>query len=372
MSDQQMVPAEVFPPGEFLAEELEERGWTQAEFAEILGRPAAAVSEIINGKRAVTPATAKELAAALGTSPLLWLNLESAYRLHQTEEPPKRIAIEARLRSKYPVRDMIQRGWIEYSENPDVLETRVLDYFGVGHLDESPVLPHAARKGATLDGYDESSPSQLAWLYRVKQMAEAQQVPLYAPSKLKGVLKELRSLMIAPEEARHVPRILADAGVRFVVVKYLPGSKIDGVCFWLNDSQPVIGMSLRLDRIDNFWFVLRHEIEHVLNGDASLDDDLRLDDVDLPEQELRANRAAAGFGVASQIMDDFIARKTPLFSRSRIQNFARVVGIHPGIVVGQLQYRLERWDLHRPLLVKMRDHVVPAAFTDGYGLVASV
>lgn len=94
----QMVPAEVFPPGEFLAEELEARGWSQAEFAEILGRPAAAVSEIINGKRAVTPSTAKELASALGTSAILWMNLESAYRLHTTEEPPKRIAIEARLR----------------------------------------------------------------------------------------------------------------------------------------------------------------------------------------------------------------------------------------------------------------------------------
>lgn len=368
----QMVPAEVFPPGEFLAEELEARGWSQAEFAEILGRPAAAVSEIINGKRAVTPSTAKELASALGTSAILWMNLESAYRLDTTEEPPKRIAIEARLRSRYPVRDMIQRGWIEHSENPDVLETRVLDFFGVQSLEEPPALPHAARKGGTLDGYDESSPSQLAWLYRVKQLAEAQQVPLFAPSKLKGVLRELRNLMVAPEEARHVPRILAEAGVRFVVVEYLPGSKIDGVCFWLNKNQPVIGMSLRLDRIDNFWFVLRHEIEHVLNEDASLDSDLRPDDPTVSEQEQRANQAAGGFGVPSRLMEDFIARKGPLFSRNRIQNFASVIGIHPGIVVGQLQYRLDRWDLHRPLLAKIRRHVIPGALTDGYGHVASV
>lgn len=370
--NEQMVPAEVFPPGEFLAEELEARGWTQAEFAEILGRPAAAVSEIVNGKRAVTPATAKELAAALGTSPLLWMNLEAAYRLHRTEEPPKRIAIEARLRSRYPVRDMIQRKWIEPSENPEVLEARVLDFFGVDTLGGQPELPHAARKGATLDGYDESSPTQLAWLFRVKQMAESQSVPLYAPSKLKAALRELRSLMIAPEEARHVPRILADAGVRFVVVEYLPGSKIDGVCFWLNDNQPVIGMSLRLDRIDNFWFVLRHEIEHVLRGDASVDADLSPDMETLSEQEEQANKAAASFGVASKVMEDFIARKKPLFSKNRVENFARLIGVHPGIIVGQLQYRLDRWDLHRPLLVKMRRHVVPSALTDGYGHVARV
>ncbi len=367
----EMVPAEVFPPGDFLAEELEERGWTQAEFAEILGRPAAAVSEIINGKRAVTPATAKEFAAALGTSALIWMNLEAAYRLHHTEEPPKRIAVEARLRARYPVRDMIQREWIEYSANPDVLETRVLDYFGVDDLDTQPALPHAARKGAKMAGYDESSPSQLAWLYRVKQMAETQQVPLYAPSKLKGALRNLRSLMIAPEEARHVPSILGQAGVRFAVVEHLPGSGIDGVCFWLNERQPVIGMSLRLDRIDNFWFVLRHEIEHVLNRDASVDVDLKFDDSSVPEQERRANKAAAGFGVPSNVMDDFIARKSPLFSKNRVQNFASVIGIHPGIVVGQLQYRLDRWDLHRQLLVKVRRHVTPSAFTDGYGHVAA-
>ncbi|MFX8692489.1 hypothetical protein ABTM44_18400, partial [Acinetobacter baumannii] len=70
----------------------------------------------------------------------------------------------------------------------------------------------------------------------------------------------------APEETRNVPRLLQEAGVRFVIVEGLPGSKIDGVCFWLDDKSPVIGMSLRFDRIDNFWFVLRHECAHVLHG----------------------------------------------------------------------------------------------------------
>ena len=46
----------------------------------------------------------------------------------------------------------------------------------------------------------------------------------------------------------------------------LPSSKIDGVCLWLDQHSPVIGMSLRFDRIDNFWFVLGHEIEHALKG----------------------------------------------------------------------------------------------------------
>src|SRR5579862_7827246 len=99
--------AEVFPPGEFLRDELEARGWTQTEFAEILGRPVRLVNEIIAGKRGITPETAKELAAALGTSAMMWLNLEAAYRLHHNQEPvPSRIARQARLREKFAVHEM--------------------------------------------------------------------------------------------------------------------------------------------------------------------------------------------------------------------------------------------------------------------------
>ena len=50
-------PAEAFSPGEFLREELEERGWTQADLAEIMGRPLVLVNEIIAGKRGITAET---------------------------------------------------------------------------------------------------------------------------------------------------------------------------------------------------------------------------------------------------------------------------------------------------------------------------
>ena len=71
--------ARVFPPGDFIREELEARGWTQRDLAEILGRPIQAVNAIVNGKKGVTPETAVSLGAAFGTSPEFWLNLEAAY-----------------------------------------------------------------------------------------------------------------------------------------------------------------------------------------------------------------------------------------------------------------------------------------------------
>jgi addiction module HigA family antidote len=73
--------AEVFPPGEFIAEEIEARGWSQIELAEILGRTPKLIGQLIAGKCAVTPETARGLGAAFGTGAEFWMNLERDYRL---------------------------------------------------------------------------------------------------------------------------------------------------------------------------------------------------------------------------------------------------------------------------------------------------
>src|SRR3546814_8574517 len=92
--------------------------------------------------------------------------------------------------------------------------------------------------------------------------------PKYVEKSLRAVANEMAKYMTDPEEVRHVSRALAACGVRYVVVETLPKAEIDGVCFWLDSNSPVIGMTTRHDRIDNFWFVLRHEIEHVLQRDG--------------------------------------------------------------------------------------------------------
>ncbi|MEW6755453.1 MAG: HigA family addiction module antitoxin [Candidatus Latescibacterota bacterium] len=79
-------------------DELEERGWTQKDLAEILGRPLQSVNQIINGRKRITPETAVELAAAFGTSRELWLHLEASFRLSQLGRPDPAIARRARAR----------------------------------------------------------------------------------------------------------------------------------------------------------------------------------------------------------------------------------------------------------------------------------
>ena len=73
------TPAEVFPPGDYLRDELVERGWTDAEFSEITGLPLEAVSKMLDGKQEIDHETALVFSRSLGTTPELWLNLQKRY-----------------------------------------------------------------------------------------------------------------------------------------------------------------------------------------------------------------------------------------------------------------------------------------------------
>jgi HTH-type transcriptional regulator/antitoxin HigA len=183
--------------------------------------------------------------------------------------------------------------------------------------------------------------------------------------------------MLEPEEARHIPLILAECGVRFIIVEKLPSAAIDGVCFWI-DGSPVIGMSMCRDRIDNFWFVLRHEIEHVLQCHGQdreiVDQDLEGDKggagASLPEEERVANAAAADFCAPTAKLESFITRKHPYYSERDVIAFSRLVARHQGIVIGQMRRRLNRYDYLTKHLVKIRQFVLPSAIVDGWGQVA--
>ena len=85
--DPELDDLEGFLPGEFISEELDERGWSQADLAEIIGKTPGTVNELIKGKRKVTPDTAEGLAAAFGTSAEYWTNLETAYQYWQLSRP---------------------------------------------------------------------------------------------------------------------------------------------------------------------------------------------------------------------------------------------------------------------------------------------
>lgn len=367
---QARTPAEVFPPGEFLREELEERGWSQQELADILGRPPRLVSELIAGKRAITPETAKGLADAFGTSAEYWLALENRYQLAKIHTDDSSVARKAALYSRFPVREMLKRGWIQASENLDVLERRFCEFFCLKDIDAEPRLVHFARKThAHLDATN----LQQAWLFRVRALAEKQSADRYSNEKLLAAVDKLKNLRAVPEHTRHVSPILTEAGVRLIFVEALPGTKIDGAAFWLDKERPVIGMTLRFDRVDNFWFVLRHEIEHILREDGKAGDEVFIDsDIggsseSAEECEIRANVAGSAFCVPAEQLDAFVVQAQPYFSEKKILQFALNINVHPGLVVGQLQSKLGRHDFLRRHQAPIREHVLQTAVFDGWG-----
>lgn len=360
-------------PGVHIREEMDARGWRQRDLAFVLGSTEQAVNLLLSGKRGVSPEMAKALGEAFDVNPVLFLNLQRVYDLAQAPEAEPGIARRAHLQTTYPMREMIRRKWIR-DEQDEGLEVQLARLLEVANINEPPKVSHAAKKTR----YDETSPLQNAWLARVRQIARSmKRVKAYSGKALSEALPRLRALMSDAAQVSQVPEILAGCGVRLVVVEGLPGGKIDGACLWLDGKSPVIGLALRHDRIDNFWFVLRHEIEHVLKGDGKEQDiiDVDLEGADpkaLPAHEIAANAASAAFSLPQSEMDRFVAAKSPFFSERDVLSFAQAHDVHPGIVVGQIQKRTERWNFLRKHLVKIREHILPATPYDGWGVTAKV
>ncbi|MEJ0094971.1 MAG: HigA family addiction module antitoxin [Methylocella sp.] len=359
-------------PGEFIRDELEARGWSQRDLAYILGVAEQAVNVIVSGKRGISPEMAKALGVAFDVSAEYFANLQKMYEMAKARAPDPGISRRATLQSVFPVREMIKREWLADTDIP-LLELQMMRFFRKNSLDEIPYLAHAAKKA----DYAETTPSQLAWLFRVRQMASEMVVTHYSESALRSFIANMPIFMVDPEEIRHIPKVLSECGIRYVIVETLPKANIDGVCFWLDDSSPVIGMTIRHDRIDNFWFVLRHEIEHVLNRDGkgelsaeTVDLDLEVDNGDLPPEELKANKAAANCCVPIDELENFYIRKFPYISEKDLLGFSKRVQRHPGIVVGQLQRKMKRYDWLSKYKTKVRHFVVSAANVDGWGVAA--
>ncbi len=334
------------------------------------------------GSKPVDAELALKLKEILNIDPHQLLLLQQVYELAKAQielQFDPGLSTRATLFEKLPVTDMVKRGWFKGISDvrDEGLEAAMCQLFGESSVEDIEIFPHAAKKTSV---FGDVAPAQLAWLYRVRQMASDLPAAKYSSSSIGAVLAKLKPLLISAEGARKVPRIMMEAGVRFVIVEALPSSKIDGVCFWLDDRHPVIGMSLRFDRIDNFWFVLRHEIEHVLRGhglshamlDAELEGDKAGVGDSLPEEERVANEAAADFCVPRAKLASFIARKSPMFAERDIRGFAATIDVHPGIVAGQLQHETKRYDLFRNHLAKIRSIVKSNAFVDGWGDVAPI
>ena len=347
---------------------MESRGWTQEELATITGSSRQTIYLILSGKSNISPEMAVTLAAAFGNSPKEWLKWDSLYRLSVADRDVSDVETLALCYQIAPIRDMQKRGWISTTDSAPELAQSLKNFFGSDSL-ESLTFPLAPRRTAILPTLNVS---EQAWCFRARQLARTQTVAVFAEQRLKLAESKLRRLAAYTKEARHIPKVLSEYGIRFVVVEPLPGVRIDGASFWI-DGGPVIAMSLRHDRIDGFWFTLMHELAHIRNGDAAIDPDLidgtkgivvRLTDNDA---ERLADQQAAHSLIPTPEMKSFIQRVGPFYPRTRIIQFANRMKIHPGIIVGQLQHRQEiAYSAQRDQLAKVREIITSTALADGW------
>jgi HTH-type transcriptional regulator/antitoxin HigA len=362
--------AQVLPPGEFLKEELDARGWSQADLADILGRPPRLISEIVTAKRAITPETAQGFGEAFGTGADFWMNLEGQYQLAQTRIDTNAIARRTKIFGQFPVREMQKRGWLTPSRSLSDLESQLTTFFRIRTLEDAVTVPHAAKKTS----YDKVSMLQATWLMRAQHLAPKVKVDSYSHECLERLCRELRNCVESVEDSAMVPRLMAAAGIRFLIIEPLPGSKIDAATLWF-DEQPLIVLTLRYDRHDIFWHALFHELDHIGHGEGKaepiVDSNLMAECSHGTQCEKRANKAAATRLIPEDDLEGFVNRFGPVFTPQVLVRFAASQHVHPGVVIGQLQHReLIPWSSFNALKDKIRNVIVPHALTDGFGMVS--
>lgn len=365
-------------PGEIIIDELGARGWSQSDLAFILDMSPQQLNNLLSGKVGISNDLAVALGDAFDMPAEFFANLQKIYDLSRAKKPDPGVKTRASWLAVFPVREMIKRGWIEETE-PDLLDLQMMRFFEKNRTEDIPfvgngiITAHAAKKSS----YDRTTPIQYAWLHRVKKIAQAMDCPLYSEHKLRGSLPTIRAHMMDLDDLIEIPEILRKCGVRLVLVEALHGSKIDGVCVWV-DGQPVIGMSLRMDRLDNFCFVLRHECEHVLLGHGAAETFSPVDEFDgeyegngeLPNEEILANAASGEFCVPRQQLNSFILRKSPFISESDVLSFSAKLEIHPAIVIGQIQNKTKKYAWLRKYQTGIRQYLMDWKHKDGWGFPA--
>ncbi|MBR8829212.1 MAG: HigA family addiction module antidote protein [Gomphosphaeria aponina SAG 52.96 = DSM 107014] len=346
-----LIPARIVTPGDILTMELEARGWTQKDLAEIMDRPAQTINAIINAKKEITPETAIELAAAFDIPAEFWTNLETNYRLHLAKKNDDHEAISRRRRlyELVPLSELIKKKWLPQTKTLEELETAVCDFLNITSPTETPQLAVNFRHNHSLEPEDTAL---IAWLKRVEHLAKVQSVGKFDPEELKSAIPEILSYAHTQEDITKVPPLLMSLGVHFVIVPHLSKTYLDGATFTM-ENHPVIALTLRYNRIDSFWFTLMHELAHIIAGHEGiyLDDLKKLED---NPQEKEANQLSCHWLIDTHAFGEFVATHSSRFSTKAIEQFAASQQRHPGIIVGRLHYEGKiSYKNHRKYLVKI-------------------
>lgn len=330
------------PPGEILAEVMEERGITGAELARRLGCTEKHVSQLINGKVPLTTAMALQLEQVLAIPAQFWNSLEFNYSSEQrrAEQRLGYVAFRGWMQA-FPVAAMRTAGYLSSAVGQSVTERveALLQFFGVTSPDAwEAQWQHATARFRKAPSFDPDQATVRAWLRRGEIEAARIACAPYDAERLRAVLPELRKL------TRHPPQVFqpgavaicASAGVALTFVPALPKLALSGATRWLGDKA-VVHLSLRHRTDDQLWFSFFHEICHVLEHKKSAIFLDAANDHDGDPAEEKANEFARDILIPPNRLTWLLSHWDGR-SLAQIVKFAEDEGIAPGIVVGRLQH----------------------------------
>lgn len=336
--ENEYLPSDVSPPGETLREVLEERQITQTELARRMGRPKKTISEIVNGKAAITPATALQLELVLGISARFWNAREQHFREYlarrQQQEELERRGEWAKV---FPYSAMVKEGLVEYAKEKPGKVKNLLSYFGVStpeQWNEVHSLPLAAYRRST--AFEADSGALAAWLRAGVLEAEGIACGEFDRDSFLQAMASTRALTREPPEVFQPALVdfFSNAGVAVTFVPQLPKSRVSGATRWLSPTKAMIQLSLRYNTDDHLWFTFFHEAAHVLlHGKRLVFLEAGKHEGELEEE---ANEWAADFLIPPVDFAEIADRS--VYSKQLLIEYADRLGIAPGILVGRLQH----------------------------------
>jgi HTH-type transcriptional regulator/antitoxin HigA len=235
-----------------------------------------------------------------------------------------------------PYREMIKRKWFDLPRGVNPIE-RVKEYFlhAAGPQFATAVHRKKMRSGNVPNEY-----ALLAWQARILERAhgkiEAGEVGILDLND--RWLQELVRLTNRNDGPKRARDLLAEKGIVLIVERHLPGSYLDGAAMLADGKIPVVGLTLRHDRLDNFWFVLMHELGHVFQH---LFDGLRFDFFDEEDGndgdaiEADADKFALDALIPEALWDQCLSRFA--LSEEAVRIDAEAIGIDPSIIAGRIR-----------------------------------
>lgn len=352
-----LEPDYASPPGELLAEWLEENQQTQADLAKRTGHAPKTINQIVKGIAPLSPALALDLEKVTGVAASLWSSMEARYRQHlaaQTERT--KLASEAApFVARFSYAKMSTWGWLPAATHTADRARNLLHFFGVADFTRWEEV-YGALEGAAREStaFKSELPDLSAWLRRGEVEATRLECAPYDEGRFRANLSEIRALSgrpWTPETFPQVIRLCADAGVALVLVPELPGTHVSGFTRWLSPTKAIIQQSLRHKRDDHLWFTLFHEAAHILLH-GKKEKFLEFQGRDDPK-ETEANEWAANFLIPPADWKAFTAAHPKPYPDAALLAFARRLGISPGIVAGRAQRETKAFQRHQQLFTRL-------------------